>query len=153
MYCILIVIALVFIIYFFLPEKSLNENDIFRRKADEFIVYLTHYKSDPHIKNILDHYKGNLKYYKDNGEFAGFIMGNGTLLGICSVDGDGKKLTVNDMLFIFLHEISHCACQHYEHNKEFWEVFKKIEDISKEIDLINFDTLTKEACSVDFVRP
>ena len=133
--------------------KTLPENKIFRRKADYFVDYLEkfHY-NDPDVRILSKKFKENFYYFKENGQYTGFIKGYGRLIGICSKNKDDKNINVNDMLFVFLHELAHCMCQSYDHDALFWKKFQKLENYANEINLIDFNSLSKEICDINVVR-
>lgn len=59
---------------------------------------------------------------KNSGDL-GYNINKGLEIGIC-LDG-----TVNDMMHILLHELSHSTVSEYSHSDEFWKNFGELKDL------------------------
>lgn len=145
---------IVLLIVYFIINRSLPENTQFRARAELFLNHLSDtHGNDPDVETIKQKFKNNYYYFKENDEYTGFIKGYGRLVGICSKTSEDKDVQVNDMLFVFIHELAHCVCQTYDHDTRFWEKLHKLENYAKEINLIDFSTLSESVCGVNVVRP
>lgn len=66
-----------------------------------------------------------------------FTINKGDIIAICirSPLEHNEILSINTIMFVVLHEISHIAATSYDHPDEFWEIFKWVLMKSKEAGL------------------
>tara|TARA_B100001094_G_C18131581_1_gene772582 strand:+ start:561 stop:1040 length:480 start_codon:yes stop_codon:yes gene_type:complete len=150
-----LIVGMVLILLFLLYQnRSLPPNPEMTLKINKYLSYIKkNYSSDKDVQTILNKYKGRIVYFKDNGHYTGYISGHGREIGICSKSSSNSATSIDDMMFVFLHELSHCACQTYEHDDNFWKKFEKIERWAMESHIIDMNKVSKEICSVNVIRP
>ena len=71
---------------------------------------------------------------------------------MCIRDEDGKIHPIDDLFFVFLHEISHINNATYGHGDDFWKRFKNILEISDALGYLkykNYDMRTVNVCGQD----
>ena len=89
----------------------------------------------------------------DNGNYTSYTINKGQKIVICLRPKNSKQELIeeNVVMFVALHEISHCMCESVGHKPEFWEDFKfilkeAIEDGTYKY--VNFNSNPHQYCGI-----
>ena len=95
-------------------------------------------KDHPNVRNILNRYNPDVIYEHTPSSFANdvaYTTMKGKSLYICLRDTDKQLHSLNVIMFVALHELSHIATDARGHPREFWRTFKWILQEADEINI------------------
>lgn len=111
------------------------------------------YKNHYGCKRLIHEYKNTVlqeiepTYYKK--AIYAYNVNKGDEIHLCIKEPGGDYNTVNEMMFVLMHEMAHIMTKKYDHNEEFWENFRILIKIATQNNLYinhNYGETPKKYC-------
>lgn len=138
--------------YYFVNNKHSHETKTvianklgtIRKKGDRLIHTI---KSDPYLR-IQNNYKRLLRKWSQlqieelnvkGKEIFAFNVNKGYKIYLCVLDND-----VNDIMFVFLHELTHIMTSEIGHPPQFWTNFKELLELAIKNDIYTYQNYNEK---------
>lgn len=116
------------------------------KKTQTLCDYIELHYSESEYKRLLR--KRNVKFEEINPKYEGeaaYSINKGEKIGICVYNKNRFILDENTMFFVVMHELAHVMSVKYAHDKEFWNNFSKLIDISEKIGLYQYQDYNEDS--------
>jgi hypothetical protein len=117
-------------------------------KARAFIeAATTAYPDDRNVRRIQKHWTGTISEIPQTETIAYAIEKKE--LYMCVRDAKGEVQSLDDLLFVLLHELSHIMNETYGHGDDFWKQFKKTLEMANKLGYLpykDYDSYSVKVC-------